>query len=130
MSMKPGDIVLVTVHEDDSKSRASIVKIEGKVSTVKLEEGGDIVEVLTDSLEAAPMRVDFIDLAPSPKVKKSLDELKESKQKMIQSLGVPKERKPQRKPKRTKFKKHSNSGNGQPTEDQLQRLMNKFNKDG
>ena len=127
MSMKPGDVVLVSVREDNSKYRASIIEIEGKLSKVKLEDGGEIHEVLTESMELAPMRIDFVDMAPTPLIQKTLDTNRESKSKMIQSSRVPKERQGQKRKPRNKFKKNSDSGSGQPSSDQLQRLMNKFN---
>ncbi len=128
MSIKPGDIVLVQVREDNSKSRASVTELNGKLSTVKLEESGDIHEVLTDSMELAPMRIDFVDTAPTPLIQKTMDTLKDVKGDLIQSSRVPKDRQGQEKRRpRSKWKKNSNSDTGQPSSDQLQRLMEKFN---
>jgi len=130
MPITEGDIV-IAITEDNNTVRAEVITIAGKLTTVKSEVDGDIFEVLSEGLQLAPMRIDFMDSTPTPNIKKTMDTLRDIRPNMLKSARVPTEklgRKPQ-KPNRPNRKKNntSDAGSGQPSADQLEKLMNRFN---
>ena len=129
-SIKIGDIVLIyNDGKSNKRTRAQVTDINGKISTVKTEDAGEIVEVLTDTMELAPMRIEFVDTVPSPIIKRHMEELEFANANLIKSAKIPMKKFEPASKKRINFRKNKNTAtdSAKPTDSQLLKLMERFN---